>query len=285
MLQIRKMGPQIGVEITGIDVKTMSEAEWGKIYQAWLGHNVMVVRDQDLTIPDFIRYSERFGPVTPHPSKSTRHPEHPKITMLGINKYDAQGKIRDEIYRRGAEGWHTDGAYNQAPFKATQLYALAVPSRGGNTLFCNGYAAYDALPQRLKDRLDGVVGAFAYGGTRGKSRLLDAEDQDWTPVFHPIFRAHPETGRKSLYFDPGKICYLVGIDGQEGDDLIDELDTRMVTPEAEYHHVWKKGDIVIWDNSCSYHRAAGDYPPEEDRIHWRVSINDYGVEAFEEAAE
>ena len=164
MVEIRRMGPQIGVEVTGVDVKTMSEAEWRKIYQAWLDHNVMCVRGQELTIPDFIRYSERFGPVMPHPSKSTRHPEHPKITMLGINKFDADGKLREEIYRRGAEGWHTDGAYNQAPFKATQLYALAVPSRGGNTLFANAYAAYDALPQRLKDRLDGVVGAFAMAG-------------------------------------------------------------------------------------------------------------------------
>ena len=93
MLQIRRMGPQIGVEVSGVDVKTMSEAEWRQIYQAWLDHNVMCVRDQDLTIPDFIRYSERFGPVTPHPSKSTRHPDHPKITMLGINKFDAEGKI------------------------------------------------------------------------------------------------------------------------------------------------------------------------------------------------
>lgn len=164
MLHIRQMGPQIGVEITGIDVKTMDESAWNRIYQAWLDRNVMVVRDQDLTIPDFIRYSERFGPVTPHPSKSTRHPDHPKITMLGVNKYDADGKLRNEIYRRGAEGWHTDGAYNQTPFKATQLYALAVPSRGGNTLFANAYAAYDALPQRLKQRLEGVVGAFAYSG-------------------------------------------------------------------------------------------------------------------------
>ena len=108
--------------------------------------------------------------MTPHPSKSTRHPEYPKITMLGINKFDAAGKIREEIYKRGAEGWHTDGAYNQASFKATQLYALAVPSRGGNTMFANAYGAYDALPQRLKDRLDGVVGAFAYGGRRGKAQ-------------------------------------------------------------------------------------------------------------------
>ena len=168
MVEIRQLGPQIGVEVRGVDVKTMDDDALRRIYQAWLDHNVMCVRGQDLTIPDFIRYSERFGPVTPHPSKSTRHPEYPKITLLGINKFDADGKLRDEIYRRGAEGWHTDGAYNQAPFKATQLYALAVPSRGGNTLFANAYAAYDALPQRLKDRLDGVIGAFSYGGRRGK---------------------------------------------------------------------------------------------------------------------
>src|SRR6202795_216624 len=278
MLQIRKMGPQIGVEITGVDVKTMSEAEWNKIYRAWLDHNVLCVRDQDLTIPDFICSSERFGPVTPHPSKSTRHPQHPKITMLGINKRDADGKLIDAIYRRVAEGWHTDGAYNQAPFKATQLYALAVPSRGGNTLFCNAYAAYEALPEKLKQRLDGVKGAFAYAGKRGKSALLNPEDQDWTPVYHPIIRTHPETGRKSLYFDPGKIVSIVGADDSESDQLIADLKGCMIQPEAEYHHQWQKGDIVIWDNRCSYHRAAGDYPPEEDRIHWRVSINDYGVD-------
>src|SRR5258708_915545 len=162
MVEIRVLGPGIGVEITGVDVKTMDEASWNKIYQAWLHHNAMWVRTWELTLPVFLRYSRRFGPVIPHPSKSTRHPDYPHITMLGINKYDESGKLRDEIYRRGAEGWHTDGAYNQAPFKATQLYALAVPSRGRNTMFANAYAAYDALPERLKQRMDGVTGAFAY---------------------------------------------------------------------------------------------------------------------------
>src|SRR5256885_1810919 len=149
-----------------------SALKGGEGYNAWLDCNILCVRGQELTIPDFVAYSERFGPVTPHPSKSTRHPEHPKITMLGINKYDEDGRLRDEIYRRGAEGWHTDGAYNQAPFKATQLYALAVPSRGGNTMFANAYAAYDALPQRLKDRLDGVIGAFSYCWRRAHVRPL-----------------------------------------------------------------------------------------------------------------
>ena len=283
MVGIRRMGPQIGVEVRGVDVKTLDDAGFAPIYQAWLDYNILCVRGQDLTIPDFIRYSERFGPVTPHPSKATRHPDYAKITMLGVNKFDAEGKLRDEIYRRGAEGWHTDGAYNQAPFKATQLYALAVPSRGGNTMFANAYAAYDGLPQRLKDRLDGVIGAFSYGGRRGHARLLNPEDQDWKPVYHPIIRTHPETGRKSLYFDPGKIVDFVGIEREEGDALIAELTRAMIQPEAEYHHQWRKGDIVIWDNRCSYHRAAGDYPPEEDRIHWRVSINDFGIEVAEAA--
>jgi taurine dioxygenase len=284
MVEIRRMGPQIGVEVSGVDVKTMDEATWQRIYRAWLDYNILCVRDQDLTIPDFIRYSERFGPVTPHPSKSTRHPEYAKITMLGINKRDADGKLIDAIYRRGAEGWHTDGAYNQAPFKATQLYALAIPSRGGDTLFANGYAAYEALPPRLKQRLDGVIGAFSYGGKKGRSALLNLEDQDWTPVYHPIIRSHPETGRKSLYFDPGKIVRIEGADDAESEQLIADLKGYMIQPDAEYHHKWRKGDIVIWDNRCSYHRAAGDYPPDEDRIHWRVSINDYDVEA-QQAAE
>jgi taurine dioxygenase len=136
------------------------------------------------------------------------------------------------------------------------------------------YAAYDALPPRLKERLEGRTGVFTYGGRRNATALLNPEDRDWTPVTHPIVRAHPETGRRALYFDPGKILKIEGFDERESDALIDELTERMIQPEGEYRHRWRKGDIVIWDNRCSYHRAAGDYPPQEDRIHWRVSIKE-----------
>jgi taurine dioxygenase len=273
-MEIRRLGSQIGVEIRGVDVKTLDDAGFATIYGAWLDYNVVVVPGQDLQITDFLRYSRRFGHVVPHPSKMTRHPDYPEITLLGVNKFGADGQLDVAIYRRGAEGWHTDGAYDEEPFKATQLYAVAVPSRGGDTLFASMYAAYDALPTRLKRRLGGRTGAFTYGGRRKATALLNAEDRDWTPVFHPIIRTHPETGRKGLYFDPGKILRIEGLEEPESDALIEELTDRMIQPAGEYRHRWRKGDVVIWDNRCSYHKAAGDYPPEEDRIHWRVSIKE-----------
>ena len=275
MIQVRRLGAQIGAEVTGVDVKKLDDAGFATIYRAWLDANVLVVPGQELEIDDFLAYSRRFGRVLPHPSKSTRHPDYPEITMLGANKFGPDGALDLAIYRRGAEDWHTDGAYDEEPFKATQLYALAVPSTGGNTLFASMYAAYDGLPARLKDRLEGRKGVFTYGGRRKATALLNEEDRDWTPVFHPIVRTHPETGRKGLYFDPGKILRIEGVEPRESDELIEELTGRMIQPDAEYHHKWRKGDIVIWDNRCSYHRAAGDYPPEEDRIHWRVSIKEH----------
>jgi taurine dioxygenase len=277
MVEIRRMGPQIGVEVTGVDVTTLDDAGFAPIYQAWLDYNVMVVRDQELTMDEFLRYSRRFGIVVPHPSKSTRHPQIPEITLLGVNKFDADGKLNEAIYRRGAEGWHTDGAYDAQPFKATQLYALAIPSTGGDTLFASMYAAYEALPDRLKARLEGVKGAFTYGGRRNATALLNEEDRHREPAFHPIIRAHPETGRKALYFDPGKILFIEGAAADESDALIEELTAAMIRPDAQYRHHWRVGDIVIWDNRCSYHKAAGDYPPHEDRVHWRVSIKDYAA--------
>jgi len=271
-MQVVKRGPRIGAEIRGVDIRQLDTAGFAPIYQAWLDYNVIVVPGQELTIPEFLTYSRRFGNVVPHPSKSTRHAEHPEITMLGTNKFDADGKLNEAIYRRGAEGWHTDGAYDDEPFKATQLYGIAIPSRGGNTLFSDMYAAYDALPERLKTRLDGRRGAFVYGGRTRSNALLNPEDRNKPPAFHEILPRHAETGRRSLYFDPGKILYIEGLEQAESDAIIDELTERMIAPDAEYHHEWRVGDVVIWDNRCSVHKAAGDYPPEEDRIHWRVSI-------------
>jgi taurine dioxygenase len=273
MIEVRRLGSQIGVEVAGVDVKALDDATFATMYRAWLDGNVLVVRDQDLEIGEYVAYSRRFGLIEPHPSKPTRHPDHPEITLLGANKTGPDGKLDVEIYKRGSHGWHTDGSYNEHPFKATQLYAIAVPSRGGDTMFASMYAAYDALPGDLRKRLEGFRCAYVYGGRRKATQLLAEEDRDWKPVFHPIIRTHPETGRKVFYFDPNKVVHIEGLDPAESDALIEELTGYMIQSDAQYRHQWRKGDIVIWDNRCSYHLAAGDYPPEEDRIHWRVSIS------------
>ena len=277
MIEVRRLGPTIGAEVTGVDVKALDDAAFSVIYRAWLDYNVICVRAQNLGIDDYLAYSRRFGVVEPHPSKSTRHPDCPYVTLLGANKFGPDGKLDMAIYKRGAEGYHTDGSYNEQPFKATQLYAIAIPSRGGDTLFASTYAAYDALPDRLKDRIEGLKGAYVYGGRAKRQALLNEEDRDWKPAFHPLVRTHPETGRKALYFDVNKLLYIEGLPEAGSDALIDELRGYMVQPGAEYRHRWRKGDIVIWDNRCSYHMAAGDYPPEEERIHWRVSICEPGA--------
>ena len=118
------------------------------------------------------------------------------------------------------------------------------------------------------------MGAFTYGGRRKKRELLNEEDRDWQPVLHPIIRDASGDRSQVAVFRSRQDRVDLGCQPQESDDLIDELAGTMIQPDGEYRHKWRVGDIVIWDNRCSYHRAAGDYPPHEDRIHWRVSIKE-----------
>src|SRR5438105_15170442 len=115
MIHARRLGKQIGAEILNVDVRTLDDAGFAAIYRAWLDYNVVVLPGQQLELDDFLRYSRRFGVVRPHPSKSTRHPEVPEITVLGVNTFGPDGALEQAIYRRAAEGWHTDGAYDQEP--------------------------------------------------------------------------------------------------------------------------------------------------------------------------
>jgi taurine dioxygenase len=135
------------------------------------------------------------------------------------------------------------------------------------------YASFDALPEALRQRLEGVQAEYVYGGREGLGvDLLDPADRDAPPVAWPVLRTHPETGRRSLYFNTYHFLRFVGIDEAEGNTLFEELRGRMIQPDAEYHHQWRKHDYVIWDNRCSNHAAAGGYPVEEQRIHWRATI-------------
>src|SRR3954468_6692258 len=194
-MEIRRCSPGIGAEVFGVDVRTLDDAGFAPLYQAWLDANVLVVHGQSLTIPEFLDYSRRFGRLEPHLTANTRHPDHPELTVMDTKASAQQGVSTQTVRTRGM-GWHTDLTFEKVTAKATQLYSIAIPSRGGDTLFANMYAAYDALPQRLKDRIAPLKAAYLYGGKvkRGHD-LLDPADRNRAPVHHPLVRVHPETKR------------------------------------------------------------------------------------------
>ena len=271
-MKIEHAAPQIGAVATGVDVRTMGDGDWHKLYQAWLDRSVLCVRGQELSKTDFIAYSARFGRLKPHRVKSTRDPAHPEITLMGMVGKIADAKAADLVLSRG-EGWHTDGPWDTEICKGTQLYALEIPSYGGDTLFANMQAAYNALPERLKTRIAPLKVDFGYGGRARKGiERLDPEDQARPPAVHDMVRVHSETGRKSLFINPNHVIRIQGMSEAEGDKLLAELYWYMLQPNAEYRHKWQAGDIIIWDNRSTVHSAAGGYPTDERRIHWRTTI-------------
>jgi taurine dioxygenase len=278
-MKLERPDPRIGAIATEVDVRALSESDWTALYRAWLDGIVLVVRGQTLTMEEFLAYSRRFGRLKPHRVRKTRHPDHPELTLMGVGTRKPDGQVDQAIYNRGG-GWHTDSPWDTEICKGTQLYGIAIPSRGGDTLFASMYEAYDALSESLKKRLEGLKAEHAYGGRARKGNdLLEPEDRLLPPAVHPVVRIHEETGRKSLYANPTHILRIQGLGDAESDKLIAELTDHMVATPAQYRHKWQKGDIVIWDNRCALHSATGGYPIEEPRIHWRVTIMQEATEA------
>ena len=278
-MKLEKPDPCIGAIATDVDVRALSDDDWRTLYSAWLDGIVLVVRGQTLTMEEFLAYSRRFGRLKPHRVKKTRHAQYPELTVMGLGTRKPDGQVDQAIYNRGGS-WHTDSAWDSEICKATQLYGIAIPSRGGDTLFANMYQAYEALPESLKKQIEGLSAEHGYGGRARKgNELLEPEDRTLPPAVHPIVRVHEETGRKSLYANPTHILRIQGLSDAESDRLIEELGGYMVKGPAQYRHKWAVGDIVIWDNRCGLHAATGGYPIEEPRIHWRVTIMQEAGEA------
>src|SRR4051812_1340787 len=192
-MKIDKPDRRIGAIATDVDVRSLSDSDWNALYRAWLDGIVLVVRGQSLTIPEFLAYSHRFGRLKPHRVRKTRHAEYPELTVMGLGTKKPDGKVNQTIYNRGG-GWHTDSPWDTEICKGTQLYGVAIPSVGGDTLFASMYEVYESLPAELKQRLDGLKAEHAYGGRERKGQdLLEPEDQRRPPAVHPIVRRHEET--------------------------------------------------------------------------------------------
>jgi alpha-ketoglutarate-dependent taurine dioxygenase len=218
-----------------------------------------VLRGQQLTEQEFLDFSARFGELKVHITKKAQHPRYPHLMLMDNRTLDTrrgeEAKTAPLLVKIGAV-WHTDTSYDYIAAKATGMYAVNVPSSGGDTLFSNSYAAYDALPDALKDRLEGLSATYVYGGRlkRQQERMEDSE-RGRPAAVHPLIQVHPETGRKTLYFNDGQIISILGVDQAESDALIEDLARRTASADGDYRHKWQPGDVVMWANRCSIHCA------------------------------
>ena len=259
----------IGAEIRGLDLRQKpDEATIKAIYQAWLDHLVVVFSGQNLSQDDLMRVTGYFGEpgVMRRPAKF--FPKGYSRLLPGIMLIS---NIRENGEPIGAlpDGemmFHHDMIHSEMPDKATLLYSVEIPSKGGNTLFASGYAAYETLDPAIRNRLEGrqAIHHYNYGSTqKGDTKGIEAFGE----CTHPVFRTNEDTGRKAVYVNR---LMTVGI-VEESEPLLEAVFDHAEKPEFVYDHEWRVGDLLLWDNRCSSH-ARTDFPSVERRLMLRTTV-------------
>ena len=268
-------GAALGAEVRGVDLTSLDEAQFAAIERAWHRHQVLLFRGQTLGDQDLIAFSRRFGDLDWAPVQETGRrfveglPEIYIVSNVKLNG-EAIGSLG-----AGEAVWHTDMSYLDTPPMASTLYALEVPPSGGNTSFCSMYAIYEALPAELKRRIAGLKikhdGTYNSGGFL-RQGVTPTDDPRTSPgAVHPLVCTHPDTGRQMLYLGRRRNAYLAGLELAESEALLDELWQFVERPEFKWEHVWRVGDLVMWDNRCTMHRRD-PFDPAARRVMHRTQI-------------
>ena len=270
-LEIRRASHSLGAEILGVDLRQeLPDLTIAGIRDALNTHCLLLFRDQDITPEQHVAFSRRFGDLEHHVLAEYLMPGFPEIYILSNVKKN--GKT---IGRAGVgEYWHSDLQYLAKPSLGSILHAVEVPEVGGDTIFANQAAAYDALSDGMKDLLDGLQVVHHFAKARNMSANLgharpfsDEELKKTPPVTHPAVRTHPETGRKALYVSPGFALNFVGMTEAESRPILEFLFEHATNPRFTYRHKWRANDIVFWDNRSLMHYAVQDYDHATDRRH------------------
>lgn len=278
MFATRPLSPGFGVELVGVDLsRPIDEGAFRAIESAFYDGQVLAVRGQKFSPAQFVGWARRFGPPEPHVIDQFHHPDDANILILSNRQRNGQpvGLADAGTY------FHTDYSYLPVPARATTLYSIEVPKVGGNTRFANQIAAYDDLPQRMKERIEPLVGVHHYGNrhnvdvtTRTVASVLSVEQEASLPlVAHRIVRSHPVTGRKALYAVNGSSFGIVGMPDDEARDLLDELAQHATQPKYQLRYAYGVGDVVIWDNASLLHSATL-VDPEDPRTLWRITVKE-----------
>jgi taurine dioxygenase len=268
MIEVVPISPFVGAEIRGLDLREeIGEATKSELYGAWLKHHVLVVRDQDITAEQQRRFADVFGEIQAPRSRPGQRDPSNVVMWIANTMVDGQ---RGEL-PEGDMQFHADQCYYENPAKGAVLYALEIPSRGGNTLFSSCYAAYESLPPELRTIADRSEVLFLYDYEKNANRKAPSDWKDAPRCIHPAVIVHPETGRPTLLVNRLMSDSIVGIPRDESDILLEQLCKATENPEIIYEHTWRVGDILIWDNRCTLH-ARTDFDPSERRILRRMAL-------------
>ena len=274
---------RLGYEIEDVDLsKPLDDETAARLEDVIVRNSVVVFRNQKLTPEQHKAFGARLGELAIHVAKTYLLPGHPEIYVVSnIVENGRNIGVSD-----AGPTWHSDFSYLAAPAKYSLLYGLEVPvidgEPKGDTSFASTFAAYDALPESRKRELAPLKVIYRYGDQYEKRRqsgsklvALTGEQRQETPdVMHPVIRTHPRSGRKCIYISDGTAVGVVGMPEAEGRQLIRELVDHCTQPQFVYRHKWRVGDLVVWDNCSSLHKAnSKDYAlPYRRRMH-RVTVN------------
>ena len=266
-MQIAPLAGALGAEILGVDLRRLDGNGWEEVHRAFLQYSVLAIRGQKLDPADIMKVGARFGEPC----------HYPFVTGMEDYPYIFEVVKEPEDKKNFGGAWHSDTTYLKQPPLATLLYAVETPSHGGDTLFTNTAAAYDALSDGMRKVVDTLVGVnsaeLKYAGGRtaqhGKIKAMkihDTESADQYLSEHPVARTHPDTGRKALYASRAHTTHIKGMTEEESAPLLGFLFQHQTRPEFTCRVRWAPGTLTVWDNRCTQHNAVNDYHGQRRRM-------------------
>ena len=283
MLTIEPTGAILGATVRGVDLaQPLREAAFGRILMALGTHGVLRFPDQRLDIGDVKRFSELFGEIQGNPIRAVDSTQaYPEVGILSNVKENGAYIGSPDA----GQDWHTDMSYRDTIGFVNVLYGIRIPRRDGRPLggteFANMHAAYDALPEEIKARLDGMTATHDFekfwehmrrDKASGRPAMTDEQRKRRPPVVHPLFLTHPITGRKVLYCNEGYAIRINELSSIESDAMLDFLFRHQLEMRFRYKHDWNENDLLIWDHLGTIHRAIADYGPDEIRLMRRCQV-------------
>jgi taurine dioxygenase len=257
-MEIRPLSTVMGAEVRGIDLsRPLDDDAFGELLHAFHRHMLLVFPAQRIDEAQQIAFSRRFGELQVHVLDQYRHPRHPEI-FVQSNVDRKTGETTGTHPDKGSLVWHSDLSFLPRPALATSLYGIEVPDEGGDTLFADMCAAYDALDQDTKALLGTLKAVHDISVQRvraGEEPMTERQRAEAPPVEHPAVRTHPATGRKALYLS--RHCsHVVGLPPAQGIALLERIQAHATSERFVYRHRWRVHDVVIWDNRCTIHSAT-----------------------------